>query len=136
MFFFFFFQPRFVEPVDLDGYRQWSRCRNSLPGSKESLPACMESRHLEVMNHDTKPMEQPDYEQVLFDSADSCQSERSDSLSFAEVFRLIQEGEEVPGIQTLDITPCQQTPTVSQMSRRLKPWERDHTSAISVSPNE
>uniref|UniRef100_A0A671LHS0 Peroxisomal membrane protein PEX14-like KPWE domain-containing protein n=1 Tax=Sinocyclocheilus anshuiensis TaxID=1608454 RepID=A0A671LHS0_9TELE len=39
------------------------------------------------------------------------------SLSFPEVFRMIQAGEEVPGLQKLDIKPCHDQPTVSQMPR-------------------
>lgn len=46
------------------------------------------------------------------------------SLSFPEVFRMIQAGEEVPGLQKLDIKPCQEQPTVSQMPRKSKPWEK------------
>uniref|UniRef100_A0A4W4GD61 Peroxisomal membrane protein PEX14-like KPWE domain-containing protein n=1 Tax=Electrophorus electricus TaxID=8005 RepID=A0A4W4GD61_ELEEL len=45
-------------------------------------------------------------------------------LSFAEVFRMIQTGEEIPGLLNLDIKPCNQLPTVSHMSRKLKPWEK------------
>lgn len=44
-------------------------------------------------------------------------------LSFAEVMRLIQEGQEVPGALKLDIKPSNQSPTPSQMERVLKPWE-------------
>lgn len=46
------------------------------------------------------------------------------SLSFPEVFRMIQAGEEVPGLQKLDIKPCHEQPTVSQMPRKSKPWEK------------
>lgn len=45
-------------------------------------------------------------------------------LSFAEVFRMIQAGEEIPGLQKLDIKPCNILPTSSQMTRKLKPWEK------------
>ncbi|KAA8578784.1 hypothetical protein FQN60_002308 [Etheostoma spectabile] len=44
-------------------------------------------------------------------------------LSFAEVMRLVQEGKEVPGATRLDIKATNQSPTPSQMQRRLKPWE-------------
>ncbi|KAG5282041.1 hypothetical protein AALO_G00051600 [Alosa alosa] len=123
-----FYYNRFVEPVDLEGYRQWSRCHKSQPVTA----ACFESCNLEGINQVTKPMGQSDHEQALLGSR---QSEGNDSLSFADVLRLIQAGEEVPGIENLDIRPCQQTPTVSQLSRRLKPWERDN-SGISMSLNE
>uniref|UniRef100_A0A673G7D7 Peroxisomal membrane protein PEX14-like KPWE domain-containing protein n=1 Tax=Sinocyclocheilus rhinocerous TaxID=307959 RepID=A0A673G7D7_9TELE len=33
------------------------------------------------------------------------------SLSFPEVFSMIQAGEEVPGLQKLDIKPCHDQPT-------------------------
>ncbi|ROL48980.1 hypothetical protein DPX16_7541 [Anabarilius grahami] len=46
------------------------------------------------------------------------------SLSFPEVFRMIQAGEEVPGLQKLDVEPCHDQPTVSQMPRKSKPWEK------------
>ena len=44
-------------------------------------------------------------------------------LSFAEVMKLVQEGKEVPGAKKLDVKPTNQSPTPSQMERRLKPWE-------------
>uniref|UniRef100_A0A667XAX0 Peroxisomal membrane protein PEX14-like KPWE domain-containing protein n=1 Tax=Myripristis murdjan TaxID=586833 RepID=A0A667XAX0_9TELE len=44
-------------------------------------------------------------------------------LSFEEVMRLVQAGEEVPGVTKLDIQPSNQDPTPSQMERRPKPWE-------------
>ncbi len=46
------------------------------------------------------------------------------SLSFPEVFRMIQAGEEVPGLHKLDIKPCHEQPTGSQMPRKSKPWEK------------
>uniref|UniRef100_A0A8B9LJU8 Peroxisomal membrane protein PEX14-like KPWE domain-containing protein n=1 Tax=Astyanax mexicanus TaxID=7994 RepID=A0A8B9LJU8_ASTMX len=53
-------------------------------------------------------------------------SEQGDSLSFAEVFRMIQAGEEIPGLEKLDIKSCNQKPSVSQIPRKLKPWENVH----------
>uniref|UniRef100_A0A8C6MKL5 Peroxisomal membrane protein PEX14-like KPWE domain-containing protein n=1 Tax=Nothobranchius furzeri TaxID=105023 RepID=A0A8C6MKL5_NOTFU len=44
-------------------------------------------------------------------------------LSFAEVMQLVQDGKEVPGVSKLDIQPCNQSPTPSQLQRALKPWE-------------
>uniref|UniRef100_A0A8C9ZAQ6 Peroxisomal membrane protein PEX14-like KPWE domain-containing protein n=1 Tax=Sander lucioperca TaxID=283035 RepID=A0A8C9ZAQ6_SANLU len=44
-------------------------------------------------------------------------------LSFADVMRLVQEGKEVPGATKLDIKATNESPTPSQMQRRLKPWE-------------
>lgn len=51
------------------------------------------------------------------------ESSQNVQLSFAEVFRMIQAGEEIPGLQKMDIKPCNQLPTSSQMTRKLKPWE-------------
>lgn len=48
----------------------------------------------------------------------------SQSLSFSEVYRRIQAGEQVPGLHKPDIKPCFEQPTVSQMPRKLKPWEK------------
>jgi len=48
----------------------------------------------------------------------------AESLSFPEVYRMIQAGEEIPGLQKLEIKPCQDKPTVSQMPRKSKPWEK------------
>ncbi|KAK7145978.1 hypothetical protein R3I93_013640 [Phoxinus phoxinus] len=48
----------------------------------------------------------------------------AESLSFPEVYRMIQAGEEVPGLQQLEIKPCHDQPTVSQMPRKSKPWEK------------
>lgn len=48
----------------------------------------------------------------------------AESLSFPEVYRMIQAGEEVPGLQKLEIKPCHDQPTVSQMPRKSKPWEK------------
>lgn len=112
--------------MSLEGYRQWIRTYNPQPVSNEGQSECMEPHLLASTNHlDT---EQAGTERALRDPKD-CHNETCDNLSFAEVFRLIEAGEEVPGIQKLDIRPCQQTPTVSQMSRRLKPWERDENTA-------
>lgn len=45
-------------------------------------------------------------------------------LSFSEVYRRIQAGEQVPGLHKPDIKPCLEQPTLSQMHRKLKPWEK------------
>ncbi|XP_048405699.1 uncharacterized protein LOC125461225 [Stegostoma tigrinum] len=46
------------------------------------------------------------------------------TLSFAQVLHLVQSGQEIPGIQKWNITSINSAPTVSQMARKLKPWER------------
>nr|XP_028848752.1 uncharacterized protein C6orf226 homolog [Denticeps clupeoides] len=78
-----YFYNRFVEPVDLDGFVQWTARRRA-----------------EVRCPSAEP------------------------LSFAEVFRRVQAGEEVPGLQELDVRPCHSAPTVSRLSRVSKPWEK------------
>uniref|UniRef100_A0A3B5PWU4 Peroxisomal membrane protein PEX14-like KPWE domain-containing protein n=1 Tax=Xiphophorus maculatus TaxID=8083 RepID=A0A3B5PWU4_XIPMA len=40
-------------------------------------------------------------------------------LSFAEVMQLVQEGKEVPGVTKPDVQPSNQSPTPSQMQRKL-----------------
>ncbi|XP_078275498.1 uncharacterized protein LOC144604720 [Rhinoraja longicauda] len=45
-------------------------------------------------------------------------------LSFPQVLHLVQSGQEVPGIQKLNITSTNSVPTMSQLARKLKPWER------------
>ncbi len=69
-------------------------------------------------------------QQSAVDAAGEKQSDAADaiaeppSLSFPEVFRMIQAGEEVPGLHKLDIKPCHEQPTGSQMPRKSKPWEK------------
>ncbi|GCC28124.1 hypothetical protein chiPu_0006551 [Chiloscyllium punctatum] len=46
------------------------------------------------------------------------------TLSFAQVLHLVQSGQEIPGIQKHKIMSINSAPTVSQMARKLKPWER------------
>ncbi|KAF4110003.1 hypothetical protein G5714_009255 [Onychostoma macrolepis] len=70
---------------------------------------------------DTAMEQQTDVEAAR-DAADA--NAEPPSLSFPEVFRMIQAGEEVPGLQKLDIKPCHEQPTVSQMPRKSKPWEK------------
>lgn len=66
-----------------------------------------------------------DSEKVILPQTDmEAESTQNVQLSFAEVFRMIQAGEEIPGLQKLDIKPCNQLPTSSQMTRKLKPWEK------------
>lgn len=67
-------------------------------------------------------MEKPD--EAAVGVQESAEAEEPQSLSFPEVFRRIQAGEEVPGLQKLDIKPCHDQPTVSQMPRKTKPWEK------------
>lgn len=45
------------------------------------------------------------------------------SASFSEILHLVQTGQNIPGLQKLNITPTHKSPAPSQMARRPKPWE-------------
>ncbi|XP_038659357.1 uncharacterized protein LOC119969600 [Scyliorhinus canicula] len=45
------------------------------------------------------------------------------TLSFSQVLHLVQSGQEIPGIQKRNIMSTNSLPTVSQMTRKSKPWE-------------
>ncbi|KAL1020961.1 hypothetical protein UPYG_G00006930 [Umbra pygmaea] len=102
-----FFYNRFVEPIDFDGYKQ----RSSTSANVQNL---------EKFNNLTTA----DSEPVVCGSSTGMTSVNTDEpLSFQEVIRLVQAGQEVPGLSKLDIKPNNQNPTPSQMERRRKPWE-------------
>uniref|UniRef100_W5MEE7 Uncharacterized protein n=1 Tax=Lepisosteus oculatus TaxID=7918 RepID=W5MEE7_LEPOC len=113
-----FYYNRFVQPIDLEGYRKWQSART--PQSDRGEQACS-SPHRDV---NPQTLQETPW---ASDPTSATQPRSPDAegslLSFAEVFQLIQCGKEVPGLQKLNISPCQQSPTVSQMSRRPKPWE-------------
>ncbi|KAH0622799.1 hypothetical protein JD844_025481 [Phrynosoma platyrhinos] len=46
------------------------------------------------------------------------------SMSFSEIFRLVQTGQDIPGLQKLNITATNRSPTPSQMAPKPKPWEK------------
>ncbi|XP_069465022.1 uncharacterized protein C6orf226 homolog [Ambystoma mexicanum] len=55
-----------------------------------------------------------------------CGGEEGDedsSVPFSEILQLVQSGQEIPGLQKLNINATQESPTASQMPRRSKPWE-------------
>ncbi|CAB1455095.1 unnamed protein product [Pleuronectes platessa] len=107
-----FFYNRFVEPIDRASYKQWSSASPPpVTQTEQETPSVSDS---DLSNN-----------QVVQTSAGSEVSQ----LSFAEVMRLIQEGKEVPGAKQLDIKPCNQSATPSQMERRLKPWETSASSS-------
>ncbi|KAM9351150.1 uncharacterized protein ABDE67_008439 [Symphorus nematophorus] len=105
-----FFYNRFVEPIDRSSYKRWSSA--SPHGTQMDC---------EQLDQRTRPDSDSDVRnnKIAETSADMEATE----LSFAEVMRLVQEGKEVPGVKKLDIKPTNQSPTPSQMERRLKPWE-------------
>lgn len=107
----FFCGCRFVEPIDSSAYKQWISA--SVNGTQEDNAEHLEHR---------KPSDSADQ------AAEAPAQTETQQLSFAEVMKLVQEGKEVPGALKLDIQPSNQSPTPSQMERRLKPWETPATS--------
>ncbi|CDQ69180.1 unnamed protein product [Oncorhynchus mykiss] len=115
------FYNRFVEPIDLDGYKQWRVSSTALSSTSS-------------MGDNIEQLEKFDHLTIADSNSDICESttggtsaKTDAALSFEEVFRLVQAGEEVPGLSKLDIKPNNQTPTPSQMERRPKPWENSKT---------
>ncbi|KAI4884061.1 hypothetical protein NFI96_030671, partial [Prochilodus magdalenae] len=117
-----FYYNRFIEPVDLIGFQKWLDGQQDLHTvSKRDATGTMDTSYVKddlgqgnTVCDSEEPM-QPNKEPT---------PEQGGPLSFAEVFRMIQAGEEIPGLQKLDIKACNQQPTGSQMSRKLKPWEK------------
>ncbi|XP_031146304.1 uncharacterized protein LOC116043617 [Sander lucioperca] len=97
-----FFYNRFVEPIDRSSYQQWARATPMACGVEQ-----LDQRTLS--DSDVSPNQTAETE--------------AKQLSFADVMRLVQEGKEVPGATKLDIKATNESPTPSQMQRRLKPWE-------------
>lgn len=52
------------------------------------------------------------------------------SVTLAQLLQLVQEGQELPGLEKRHITAIHGEPTASQLPRRPKPWE-DSSSATS-----
>lgn len=99
---------RFVEPIDLPGYLE-NRPQSSTSHHSEENESSQNNHHSSAEVSQTNT---------------DVQSVEDGPLSFVEVFRMIQAGEEIPGLKKLDIKACNQLPTVSQMSRKSKPWEK------------
>uniref|UniRef100_A0A4X2K8X0 Peroxisomal membrane protein PEX14-like KPWE domain-containing protein n=1 Tax=Vombatus ursinus TaxID=29139 RepID=A0A4X2K8X0_VOMUR len=49
--------------------------------------------------------------------------EPSRAVSFSEILRLVQQGQDIPGLEKLHITATCREPTASRIPRRPKPWE-------------
>lgn len=109
---------RFVEPIDRTSYKQWSSV-SPLVTPVDCGAEQLDQRTL------------PDSEIITNQTAGASAETEVKQLSFAEVMQLVQEGKEVPGTKKLDVKPTNQSPTPSQMERRLKPWE---ISAVSKWP--
>ncbi|KAJ8360939.1 hypothetical protein SKAU_G00174640 [Synaphobranchus kaupii] len=143
-----FYYNRFVRPIDLEGYLQWFACHkahrtqtrddgilelkdkygklciqrdNANPdrGEENSPETDFEERRQPICEAPT-----PCPQTGVNSAVTNTESRVCQSLSFAEVFRLIQAGEVVPGVQKLDIQPCHHNPTTSKLTRRPKPWEK------------
>ena len=52
---------------------------------------------------------------------------KESALSFAEIMELVQSGQPIPGVETLNIEATNQEPTTSSLPRILKPWEKTQT---------
>ncbi|MCI4380861.1 hypothetical protein PGIGA_G00244920 [Pangasianodon gigas] len=108
-----FFYNRFVEPIHLSGYQEWC----ALPDRSHQVA--------DEMSRVQGDFGTSDSEKVILPRTDmEAETAQNVQLSFAEVFRMIQAGEEIPGLVKLDIKPCNQPPTSSHMTRKLKPWEK------------
>ncbi|XP_033001360.1 uncharacterized protein C6orf226 homolog [Lacerta agilis] len=77
-------------------------------GTASSLPSTVEDRKEELQERPADQLQSPDA-----------------SVSFSEIFRLVQAGQDIPGLQKLNITPTNGSPTPSQMAPRPKPWENN-----------
>uniref|UniRef100_A0A7N4P552 Peroxisomal membrane protein PEX14-like KPWE domain-containing protein n=1 Tax=Sarcophilus harrisii TaxID=9305 RepID=A0A7N4P552_SARHA len=49
--------------------------------------------------------------------------EASRAVPLSEILRLVQQGQDIPGLQKLHITATCREPTASRIPRRPKPWE-------------
>ncbi|XP_078011480.1 peroxisomal biogenesis factor 39 [Phascolarctos cinereus] len=49
--------------------------------------------------------------------------EPSRAVSLSEILRMVQQGQDIPGLEKLHITATCREPTASQIPRRPKPWE-------------
>ncbi|XP_064142344.1 uncharacterized protein C6orf226 homolog [Loxodonta africana] len=45
------------------------------------------------------------------------------SVTLTQLVQLVQQGQELPGLESRDIVATQGEPTASQLPRRPKPWE-------------
>ncbi|XP_078144515.1 uncharacterized protein LOC144542323 [Centroberyx gerrardi] len=107
-----FFYNRFVEPIDSTGYKQWRLGSSRLTSTDRST----EQLDQQTLSGSDSGISENNSEETSTDTGAA-------QLSFEEVMRLVQAGEEVPGVIKLDIQPSNQNPTPSQMGRMLKPWE-------------
>lgn len=57
------------------------------------------------------------------------------SVTLAQLLQLVQEGQELPGLEKRHITATHGEPTASLLPRRPKPWEDASSAALSRSAN-
>ncbi|XP_038199725.1 uncharacterized protein C6orf226 homolog [Arvicola amphibius] len=57
------------------------------------------------------------------------------SVTLAQLLQLVQEGQELPGLEKRHITATHSEPTASQLPRRPKPWEDSSSAASSRTTN-
>lgn len=141
-----FYYNRFIQPVDLKGYKQWLSSQPPQSVSQTSQQCTAEElwqtcnklqlKDLPVQDSDSSTGEQGGCTRELpvkvqhgngsytTVAPDSEVGEQDCCLSFAEVFQMIQSGQEIPGVQKPNITACNHKPTASQMNRKPKPWEK------------
>ena len=50
-------------------------------------------------------------------------SDNDQELSFAEIAELVQSGQPIPGLNTVEVLPTNQDPTPARLHRAKKPWE-------------
>ncbi|KAJ8258480.1 hypothetical protein COCON_G00174920 [Conger conger] len=138
-----FYYNRYVRPIELEGYLQWvaSHKDNQTQVRNDSMlelqdkcgKLCIDKDNANS-DHSEGNSPEASLEQIrppvvgretsVSSAVTNAEPTERPSLSFAEVFRLIQAGEVVPGVQNLDIRPCHQNPTASILTRRPKPWEK------------
>lgn len=116
-----FFYNRFVEPIDSEGYKVW-RERSTVAEKQTSL--ICDTDQLQNFKH----LAITDSNCVNIASTIDGTTNTDAPLSFAEVMRLVEAGEEIPGLSKIYIKPSNESPTPSQLVRRLKPWEKTLTS--------
>ncbi|KAF1390132.1 hypothetical protein PFLUV_G00054930 [Perca fluviatilis] len=124
-----FFYNRFVEPIDRSSYQQWS---SASPRATPMDCGVEQQDQRRLSDSGISPNQTAETEAKQLDqrtlsdsgiSPNQTAETEAKQLSFAEVMRLVQEGKEVPGATKPDIKATNQSPTPSQMQRRLKPWE-------------
>ncbi|XP_008833972.1 uncharacterized protein C6orf226 homolog [Nannospalax galili] len=56
------------------------------------------------------------------------------SVTLAQLLQLVQQGQELPGVEKRHITATQGEPTTSRLPRRPKPWEAPSSGTPALDP--